>query len=138
MSRPTTATHVGHDDAHGAGWLVFAGTMLFIAGILNVIYGIAAIDNSKFFVANTKYILSDLNTWGWIMLIFGALQIIAAFSIWAGNKFGAWFGIFVSSLNAIGALLSIPAYPFWSLSIFAVDLLIIYGLTVYGGQRRPI
>jgi hypothetical protein len=124
-------------DPEGAGWIVFAGIMLMIVAILNVIYGIAAIGNSKFFVADQKYIISDLKTWGWITLILGIVQGIAAYSIWAGNQFGRWFGILVAGLSAIGALLSIPAYPFWSLAIFAVDILIIYGLAAYGGQHRP-
>jgi hypothetical protein len=130
--------HVPVDQPQGAGWLLFAGIMLVLAGILNVIYGIAAIDNSSFFVADSKYILSDLNTWGWVTLVLGAIQILAAFSIWAGNQFGRWFGIAGASLSAIGALLSIPAYPFWSLAIFAIDILIIYGLAAYGGRHEGI
>jgi hypothetical protein len=120
----------------GAGWVLFAGIMLLIVGVLNVVWGIAAIGDSKFFVANTEFILSGLNTWGWIVLILGAVQIAAAFSVWAGGKFGMWFGIAAASCNAIAALLSIPAYPFWSLAIFAVDVLVIYGLAAYGGDRR--
>ena len=96
----------------------------------------AAIDNSRFFVQDTTYIFSNLNTWGWIILIIGALQLAAAFSIWAGGSFGRWFGIAAATVNAIAALLSIPAYPFWSLAIFAVDVLVIYGLSTYGGDRR--
>jgi hypothetical protein len=126
------------DAPAGAGWVLFAGIMLMLVGILNVIYGIAAIGNSSFFVNDSKYILSDLNTWGWIMLGFGALQIGAALSVWNGNAFGVWFGIAVASLNAIGALLSIPSYPFWSLAVFAIDILVIYGLAAFGGQRRPL
>lgn len=128
----------GVDDPHGAGWLVFAGAMLLLVGILNAIYGIAAIDSANFFVADAKYILSDLNTWGWVMLVLGLLQMGAAFSVWKGNAFGAWFGIVVASCNAVGALLSIPSYPLWSLAVFAVDILIIYGLAVYGAQRRTV
>ena len=71
-------------------------------------------------------------------LILGAVQILAAFSIWNGNQFGRWFGIGVAGLSAIAALMSIPAYPFWSLAIFAVDILVIYGLAVYGGQHRAL
>jgi hypothetical protein len=125
------------EDESGVGWIMFAGIMLMIAGVLNVIYGIAAIDNSKFFVhtTETQYIISSLNTWGWITLILGALQIVAAFSIWAGGEFGRWFGIGIAGLSAIGALLAIPAYPFWSLAVFAIDILIIYGLAAYGGKR---
>ncbi len=126
----------GVGEASGAGWVMFAGIMLLIAGVLNVIYGIAAVDDSKFFVHETQYILSGLNTWGWVTIILGALQILAAFSIWSGGGFGRWFGIFAASLSAIAALMYMPAYPFWSLAVFAIDILIIYGLAAYGG--RPI
>jgi hypothetical protein len=130
----TSSYESGGGEQSGAGWVMFAGIMLLIAGVLNVIYGIAAVDDSKFFVHETQYILSGLNTWGWVTIILGALEILAAFSIWAGGGFGRWLGIFVASLSAIGALMSMPAYPFWSLAIFAIDLLIIYGLAAYGGQ----
>ncbi len=120
----------------GSGWVLFAGIMLLTVGVLNIIWGIAAIGDSSFFVADTQYILSDLRTWGWVLLIIGALQLAAAFSVWAGGSFGRWFGITAATLNAIGAMLSIPAYPFWSLAIFAVDVLVIYALASYGGDRR--
>jgi uncharacterized membrane protein (DUF2068 family) len=124
-----------NDTTQGAGWLTFAGIMVMLAGVLNVIWGIAAIDSANFFVEEERFIISDLNTWGWIILIIGAIQLFAAFSIWSGGQFGRWIGILGASLSAIGALLSIPGYPFWSLAVFGIDLLIIYGLTVYGGQR---
>ena len=123
-------------DDRGDSWVMFAGIMLALVAVLNLIYGIAAIDNASFFVADQKYILSDLSTWGWVTLVVGGLQMIAAFSIWRGGGFGRWFGIGVASASAIAALLSIPAYPFWSLAVFAIDILIIYGLTTYGGDRR--
>jgi hypothetical protein len=123
-------------DDRGDGLLVFAGVMMMVAGVLNCIYGIAAIDNARFFVNDAQFILSDLETWGWIVLALGVLQVCAAFSIWQGGVFGQWFGITAASLSAIGALLSIPAYPFFSLAIFAVDVTIIYGLAAYGGRRR--
>ena len=131
-----SARSSGTDVVEGSGWVLFAGIMIMLVGVLNAIYGIAAIDNSSFFVADTQYILSDLNTWGWVLLILGALQLIAAFSIWAGGTYGRWFGIAVAGCNAIAALLAIPAYPFWSLAVFAIDLMIIYGLAVHGGRGR--
>jgi hypothetical protein len=124
------------DDRTGEGWLLFAGIILAIVGVLNVVYGIAAISDSSFFVGDTEYILSGLNTWGWVSVILGALQLLASFSVIRGGQFGRWFGIVAASLHAIAALLSIPAYPFWSLAVFAIDLMIIYGLTVYGGRRQ--
>jgi hypothetical protein len=125
----------GHSDP-GPGWLLFATIILAIVGVLNIIYGIAALGNSAFFVDDTQYILSGLNTWGWITLILGALQLLACLSIYRGGQFGRWFGIIAASFSAIASLLSIPAYPFWSLAVFAVDLLIIYGLAAYGGRGR--
>jgi hypothetical protein len=77
----------------------------------------------------------QINTWGWIILIVGVIQVFAAFSIWAGGQFGRWIGIIAASVSAIGVLLSIPGYPFWSLAVFGIDLLIIYGLSAYGGRR---
>ena len=118
------------------GWLLFAAIMIAIAGTLNVIYGIAAIGDSRFFVEDARYILSGLNTWGWITLLIGVLQLVACLSIVRGGQFGRWFGIVAASLSAIGALLALPGYPFWSLAIFAVDILIIYGLAAYGGRAR--
>jgi uncharacterized membrane protein HdeD (DUF308 family) len=132
----TSSYESGGGEHAGAGWVMFAGIMLLIAGVLNVIYGIAAVDDSKFFVHETQYILSGLNTWGWVTIVLGALQILAAFSIWSGGGFGRWFGIFAASLSAIAALMYMPAYPFWSLAVFAIDILIVYGLAAYGG--RPI
>lgn len=111
-----------------SGWWVFAGILLLIAGVLNIIYGIAAIGNSKFFTENATYIVSSLHTWGWVTLILGVLELIAAFSLFSGGEFGRWFGIFIASLNAIGALLAIPGYPFWSLAIFALSIIVVYKL----------
>jgi hypothetical protein len=122
------------DDAKGTGWITFAGVMIILVSTLNMIDGIAAISNSKFFVANAKYVFSDLNTWGWIILTIGVVQMLVGFGIWAGNRFARWAGIAIVSLNAIAQLLFLPGYPFWSLSIFTIDILILYGLVAYGGR----
>jgi hypothetical protein len=117
------------------GWWMFAGILLLIAGTLNVIYGIAAISDSKFFTENATYILSGLNTWGWVTLIIGVLQIGAAFSLFAGNAYGRWVGIFGAGASAIAALMSIPAYPFWSLAIFALAVIVLHSLATSGSER---
>ena len=120
-------TDMGH-ESRVTGWWVFAGIMLVIAGTLNVIWGIAAIDDAKFFVANQKYIISSLHTWGWVTLILGVLELIAGFSLFAGGGFGRWVGLFAASLSAIAALLSLPAYPLWSLAVFAISVIVVYQL----------
>jgi hypothetical protein len=118
----------------GEGWILFAGIMLLIAGVMNSIGGIAAIDEANFYTQNAHYVFSDLNTWGWIILVIGVIQLFAAFSIWSGGAYGRWVGIFSASANAIAQLFFISAFPLWSLAIFAIDVLIIYGLAAYGGR----
>jgi hypothetical protein len=80
-------------------------------------------------------VFSNLNTWGWIVLILGVFQLIAAFSLFGGSELARWFGVLVAGVNAIGQLYYVPAYPIWSLMLFSVDILIIYGLVAYAGHR---
>ena len=119
-----------------SGWVTFAGILLLLSGALNVIYGIAAIGNSKFFNQNADYIVSNLKTWGWITLIIGIIEVLAAGSLWQGGLFGRVMGIFAAALAAIDALLAIPAYPFWSLAIFALSIVIIHQISAHGTEGR--
>jgi hypothetical protein len=122
----------------GAGRAVFVAILLMIAGTLNVIYGIAAIGDANFFVNETHYVFSSLHTWGWITVILGVIQLIAGFSLLSGQTFGRVVGLIAASLGAIGALLAVGgAYPFWSLGIFALCVICIHGLLVYGEEDRP-
>jgi hypothetical protein len=126
----------GAYDQEGSGWVAFAGVMILIVGSLNVIYGIAAIDKSTFYVQDAKYIVNDLNGWGWFLLVVGAVQCCAGFGIWARAGWARWVGILSASVNAILQLLFIPASPFLALALFAVDILIIYGLVAHGHRQR--
>ncbi len=121
-------------SSKGFGWIVFATVMFGLAACLNIIWGIAAISSSHFFVANTHYIISDLNTWGWVTLAWGAVEVLATASIWLGGAFGRWFGMIVAGLGAVLAMLTIPAYPFWGLVLVALAVLVVYGLAAYGGK----
>jgi hypothetical protein len=120
------------DAPRGEGRAIFAAVFLTLGGVLNIIWGIAAIGNASFFVHNTHYMFSNLKGWGWITLILGIILLLAAASLFGGGTFGRWFGIFAAGLAAIGALLDIPAYPLWSIAMFALCLWIIQGLAVYG------
>jgi hypothetical protein len=114
--------------------MVFSWIILMMLGVLNVIYGIAAVSDSQFFVNGAKYVFSDLNTWGWIVLIVGAFQLLTAFGIFANSRWAAWAGVGFASLNAISQLLFFPSSPFLSLALFTLDILVIYGLVTYGGR----
>ena len=121
----------------GAGRVVFAATLLLIVGTLNIIYGIGALDDANIFVNDQRYILTNLNTMGWVLIILGVIQLAAGFSLMAGNAFGRVLGIIGGSLGAIGALLSVGGnYPWWSLGIFALCVWIVHGIIVYGREER--
>ena len=121
----------------GAGRATFAAFLLLIAGTLNVIYGIGALDNANIFVNDKRFIFSDLNTMGWVLIILGVIQLTGGLSLMAGNTYGRVIGLTGASLGAIGALLSIGGSdPWWSLGIFALCLYIIHGLFVFGDDER--
>jgi hypothetical protein len=125
-------------EVRGAGRAAFAAILLMIAGTLNVIYGIAAISGAHFYDESTRYLFSSLNTWGWVTLILGVIQLTGGLSLIGGGAYGRLIGITAASIGAIGALLSVGgAFPFWSLGIFALCVIIIHGLVVYGEPERP-
>jgi hypothetical protein len=121
----------------GEGWVAFAGVMILVAGILNVIWGIGAIADSRFFIDEGRYlIITNLSVWGWFFLIVGLLQLVAAFSIWSRHMYGRIIGVLTASVSAIFILFTVNAFPFAAFMLFIIDLLVIYGLVAHGGQPR--
>ena len=121
----------------GAGRTAFAATLLLLVGTLNIIYGIGALDGANIFVNDTRYILTNLNTMGWVLIILGLIQLTGGFSLMVGNTYGRVIGIIGGSLGAIGALLSIGGrYPWWSLGIFALCVYVVYGIIVFGEEEK--
>ena len=121
----------------GTGRVVFAGTLLLIVGVLNIIYGCGALDDANIFVGDARFILDNLNTLGWVLIILGVIQLTGGFSLLAGQAWGRAVGIVAGSLGAIGALLSIGgAYPWWSLGIFFLCIYVVHGIIVFGEDER--
>jgi hypothetical protein len=117
----------------GVGSALFVGILLMVAGVLNIVYGIAAVGDASFFVNDTQFVFSSLHTWGWITIILGVIELTAAFSLFGGGAYGRFVGLFAATLGAIGALLNVGgAHPWWSLGVFAICLVCIHGLVVLG------
>jgi hypothetical protein len=129
------ADATAYEGIKGGGWIVFAASMLGLAGSWNTIQGILAIGDSRVYVGDQTFVFSDLNTWGWIILVLGVLQLFAAFAVISGSETARWFGIGCAGINAVGQLFFLPAFPLWAITMFALDILIIYALAVYGGSR---
>ena len=134
--RPAGGAGSVRADGRGYGLVLFAATLLLVVGCFNLIHGIAAIANSHVFVANAHFVFANLKTWGWITLILAILQLLAGIGVLAGNQLARWFAVVVVGLNAIDQMLFIPAYPFWSLTIIAMDVVALYGLCAYGSRQN--
>ena len=123
----------------GVGRVGFAAVLLLIVGTLNIIYGIGALDDANIFTNDKRYIFTNLNTMGWVLIIVGLVQLTGGFSLMAGNTWGRVVGITAGSLGAITALLSIGgAYPWWSLAVFFLCVYIVHGIMVFGEDEAGV
>jgi hypothetical protein len=123
-------------EGRGYGLLIFASVLLLVIGFWNLIQGISAIARSHVFVANAHYVFGDLRAWGWVTLIFSILLLLAGVGVLIGNQLARWFAVVMLGLNAIEQMFFIPAYPFWSLTIIAMDVVALYGLCAYGSRAN--
>ena len=124
-----------HLEHHGYGLVLFAAVLLFVLGCFNMIQGIAAVANLNVFHAHAHYVFANLTTWGWFTAILGALQLVAAAGVLAANQMFRWFAVVVIALNAIDQMFFIPAYPFWSLIIIAMDVVALWALLAHGSRE---
>ena len=140
MRPPSTTPTIGearsYEQGRGYGMVLFASILLIVIGCFNVIHGIAAIAHSQVFTANAHYVFANQRAWGWITLILGCLILLAAAGVLAGNQLARWFAVAVLGLNAIDQMFFLPAYPFWSLIIIAMDVVALWGLCAYGSRAN--
>jgi hypothetical protein len=115
-----------------AGWIVFTSTVLIVVGALDAIEGLIAVIRDNYYALHgNQLIVFDTTTWGWIMLIWGALLVLVGLALWTGAGWARWTAIVLAAINLIGQLgwLGNTAYPLWALVIIALDVIIIYALT---------
>jgi hypothetical protein len=134
--KPASGAGGRHAEGRGLGLIIFASILLFVDGFFNMLYGIAAIANSHVFVANAHYVIGDLRAWGWVTLIISVLQLVAGAGVLAGNQLARWFAVAVVAISAIDMMFFIPAYPFWALTIIAINVVALWGLCAYGSREN--
>ncbi len=122
-----------------AGYAAFAGIMLVIGGVFQAIAGLVAIVDDEFLVVGQDYIFKfDTTTWGWIHLIWGLIVLASGFGIFSGNVLARTVGVVAASVAAIIAFAWLPYSPWWSIVLIALNIAIIWALTVHGRDLSEI
>ena len=138
MTEQTTPNYrdAGYDDEPSGlatGFIVFAGVMMIVAGGFQCLAGVAALAKDEVYAATPNYLLQfDTTSWGWIHLLMGVLLIFAGFAVLNGRVWGRTIGVILAALSALANFAFIPYYPFWSITVVAVDIFIIWALTAHG------
>ncbi len=127
-------------DEKGEGWLIFAGIVLGVAGIMRIFDAIWAFQYHGVLPSNLENAIfgHSLKTYGWVYLIVGIVLIFSAFGVVARAQLSRWIGIVAGAVAAISAIWWMPYYPVWSLAYIALGVFVIYGLAVYGGREAPL
>lgn len=121
------------------GWIFFAGFMMILQGLFNIIIGLTAIFNSEWFVVTTeRVLLYDLTAWGWFHLILGFIVSFAGAAIMRGALWARIIGVAAAIISALGALTMVEVYPLWAIILITVDVLIIYAITVHGNELEEV
>ena len=144
MTETPTARSVASDRSSAptptawVGWLLFAGMMMILVGSFQAIDGLIALFNDDFYVVrpNGLVVNVDYTAWGWTHLLLGILLIAGGGAVTSGRVWGRTLGVIAAMLSAVVNFAFIPAYPFWSLLIITVDVLVIYALIAHGGEMR--
>jgi len=134
----STSVQPDYRDDTGEGWVTFAGFMIVIVAIINIILGAAAVSDSKFYLDSGTYVIRDLHAYGWALLVIGFVQFAAVFGIFNHATWARWVGILTAAVNAIVQVTWIATYPFASLAVLTIDILVIYGLIAHGHRRASL
>jgi hypothetical protein len=122
-----------------AGWIGFAGTLMLIIGAIDFFQGLIALIEDEYFVVTASgFLVVDLTAWGWILMIWGVLLVCAGLGLLTAQGWARWFTIVVVSLNFLAQLgfLGNTQYPLWSLTVIALNIIVLYALTARWGESK--
>ena len=128
-----TSYETDNYSSWAVGWAGFAGVMLIMIGIFDVIQGLVALFNDEFFVVTEGWVFEfDITTWGWIQLVLGVVLLASGIGIFSGNVAARTVGVIMAGLAAIVNFAWLPYYPIWSIIVIAICVAIIWALTAHG------
>ena len=120
-----------------SGWVSFAAAFMLNAGLLNAIWGVAALSNSTYFV-RSGLLVSTLTTWGWIALVLGGLQMLCGVLVFIGKRLGQFLALVLATVGVVVNFLSVGAYPIWSVIALAFNALVLWAVTVHGEEFAEV
>jgi len=137
MTEQATSRHGTSDGRPVSGLAVglttFAAVLMIMAGFFNALQGLVALLDDELYLATPNYLVQlDTTTWGWIHLLVGALVVFAGFAVLSGKVWARTIGVILAVVSALANFAFVPYYPFWSLTIIALDVFIIWALTMHG------
>jgi len=133
----TTVDYRRDEPTGWVGWIWFAAVMMMIGGALQAIHGLVAVVNDDWVVwGNRANLYLDLSEWGWIHLIVGIIVFLSGLGVLSGNVLARFVGVVLAAVSLVANFLYLPAYPLWAIVVIAIDVLVIYALTVHGGETR--
>lgn len=120
-----------------SGWVAFAACTLLVLGVLNLFQGFAALFEDDYFVtASGQLLVWSYDTWGVILLIFGGLQLLVGMGLLTGATWARVVGAALAMLNIIGQIGFLAAHPVWSVVVIALDVVVLFALTVRWGAAQ--
>lgn len=125
-------TNSGYSE-WAVGWTWFAAVMLWIIGALSAIQGLVAIINESFYLVTPEYIFQfDITTWGWIHLIVGIIMFVAGIGLLSAQVWARTVAVIAASISLLANFAWLPWYPLWSAIVIAIDVAVIWAVTVHG------
>ena len=129
----TYETTESNYSSWAVGWAGFAGVMMIMVGVFDIVQGLVALFNDEFFVVTQEWVFEfDITAWGWIQLILGVVLIASGIGIFSGNVAARTVGVIVAGLAAIANFAWLPYYPVWSIIVIAICIAVIWALTAHG------
>lgn len=137
MARDYNEVATQPEKSGWTGWVYFAAFMMTVMGVFQILIGLTALLNDRFYAAaNGHLVVFDFTHWGWVHLLFGIVVLMAGTSLFSGHTWARVVAMILATLNLLLQFAFVSAYPVWSIIVMVVDIIIIYALTVHGGELK--
>src|SRR5262245_32639791 len=135
---PRSSRESSFDVSGGYGWVAFAALMMFLLGGFHVILGLVALlDDGQFEAPDSRLVVSaDYTAWGWVHLLGGIIVMLAAAALFTGKLWARIVGVVAAAVSAVVCIAFLSAFPIWATIMIAMDIVIIYAITVHGGEMK--